>query len=68
MKVSSITGNSIEVGYIAPAHDNSLLDVTQNLATSIVKIANQIGTSIALGEKGDLDAAHEFRKQTLGKK
>jgi hypothetical protein len=68
MKVSSITGNSLEPDFIADHHGKSLLDAAQNFAAPLLKIANRIGSSIALGERGDLDAAHEFRIKELGEK
>ena len=33
----------------------------------VLKQLNHIGSAIALGEAGDLDAAHEFRNKCAGK-
>lgn len=67
MKISSISSNSLEHDFIAEQHGKSLFDAAENCAKSLLKTVNRIGTSIALGEKGDLDAAHEFRNQEPGK-
>ena len=68
MKVSSISGNSLEVGFISNPQDKSLLKTAQNYAASLLMIVDHIGSSIAVGEKGNLDAIHEFRTQHKGKK
>jgi hypothetical protein len=68
MKVSSITNNSLESRFIVDSNGKLLLDAVQNYAASLLQLIDRVGTSIALGEKGDLDAAHEFRMQALGKK
>lgn len=66
MKVSSITSNTMENSFIPEQQGKTLLAVVQEHVASLLKIAGQIGTSIALGEKGDLEAAHEFRNQNPG--
>jgi hypothetical protein len=67
MKVSSISGNSLETDFIADHQGITFLQAAQNYAASLLKIVDRIGTSIALGEKADLDAAHEYRNQEPGK-
>lgn len=67
MKVSSISGNSLETGFIADRQSATFFRAAQNHAASLLKIVDRIGTSIALGEKADLDAAHAYRNQVPGK-
>jgi hypothetical protein len=67
MKVSSITSSSLENSFSPEQQGKSFLAAAQEHVASLLKIAGQIGTSIALGEKGDLEAAHEFRNQNYGK-
>ena len=67
MKVSSISGNSLETGFNEDHQGKSFFQAAQNHAASLLKMVDRIGTSIALGEKADLDAAHEFRNQEPGK-
>jgi hypothetical protein len=67
MKVSSISGNSLETDFIADRQGITFFQAAQSHAASLLKIADRIGTSIALGEKADLDAAHEYRNQKPGK-
>lgn len=67
MKVSSISGNSLESDFNAEHHGKPLFDAAQNCVTSLLKTVDRIGTSIALGEKADLEAAHELRNQEPGK-
>jgi hypothetical protein len=67
MKVSSISGNSLETGFIADHQGITFFQAAQNHAASLLKMVDRIGTSIALGEKADLDAAHAYRNQEPGK-
>ena len=67
MKVSSITSNTLENSFIPEHQGKTFLAAAQDHVASLLKIVDQIGTSIALGEKGDLEAAHEFRNQKSGK-
>jgi len=67
MKVSSISRNSFEKDFIADHQSATFFRVAQNHAASLLKIVDRIGTSIALGEKADLDAAHAYRNQVPGK-
>lgn len=66
MKASSVSGNLLKSGLTAEHQRKSLLDAMQTCCATLVNIANQIGTAIALGEHGDLDAAHEYRSQKTG--
>lgn len=67
MKVSSITVDSVEQS--AVSHHKSKFMASQiNLNDlPVLKQLNHIGSAIALGEAGDLDAAHEFRNKCAGK-
>jgi hypothetical protein len=67
MKVSSISGSSLETGFIADHQGITFFRAAQNHAASLLKIVDRIGTSIALGEKADLDAAHAYRNLGPGK-
>jgi len=67
MKVSSISGNSLETGFIADRQGINFFQAAKNHAASLLRMVDCIGTSIALGEKADLDAAHEYRNQEPGK-
>ena len=67
MKTTSISSGTIEQSFIAAHETAHLLHVLQSMAKTTLSIFNRIGTAIALGESGDLDAAHEFRKQNSGK-
>jgi hypothetical protein len=67
MKVSSITSNPKENSFIPEHQGKTLLTAAKDHVASLLKIIDQIGTSIALGEKGDLEAAHVFRNQKPGK-
>lgn len=67
MKVSSISGNSLEKGFNDDHQGITIFQAAQNHAASLLKLVDRIGTSIALGEKADLDAAHEYRNQEPGK-
>lgn len=66
MKVSSITGGSIESG-LKPVHDaEPFLQVAQRVAASIMETLDHMGTSIALGETGNLEAADAYRRKNSG--
>lgn len=41
----------------------SFLQVTQRMVTSLMKTMDRIGTSIALGESGNLEAADAFLRK-----
>jgi hypothetical protein len=67
MKVSSISSGSIESTLISDRDAGSFTQTLQHLISPVLKTLNRIGTSIALGEAGDLEASHEFRKKNSGK-
>lgn len=63
MKVPSISDSSMKSGGLDAHQSNSLFQFVHRKLTSFIKVLDRIGTAIALGEKGDLDAAHEFRSK-----
>jgi len=66
MKVSSATTSSIEP-MLKPDHEaEPFLQVAQRMVTSLMKTLDRIGTSIALGESGNLEAADAFRRKNSG--
>ena len=66
MKVSSITGGSLESG-LKPGHEaEPFLQVAQRVAASMMKTLDHMGMSIALGESGDLEAADAYRRKNSG--
>jgi hypothetical protein len=67
MKVSSISGNSLETGFNADNQGITFFQAAQNHAASLLKMVDRIGTSIALGEEADLDAVHAYRNKESGK-
>ena len=68
MKVSSISEHSLETGYLTSHQGEATFNSVQKLLASLVSAINLIGTAIALGEKGDLDAMQHFRTGHIGKK
>lgn len=62
MKISSLSVSSIESNLITHQETKSF----QQLISPLLKTLDRIGTSIALGEAGNLDAAHEFRNKNTG--
>jgi len=67
MKISSASSSSIEHTLKANHAVDSLLSMVQHTIRSLMRTVNHVGTSIALGESGDLDAAHEFRNKNSGR-
>lgn len=66
MKISSATTSSIEP-MLNPGHETEpFLAAAQHAVTSLMKTLDRIGTSIALGESGNLDAADAFRRKNSG--
>lgn len=61
MKVSSISSNPVETGIFPDQQSQPFMQSVRHGLSSILKVVDRIGTSVALGESGDLDAAHEFR-------
>jgi hypothetical protein len=67
MKASSVTTSSIEPT-LNPAHESeAILQMAQRMAKSMFKLLDRIGTSIALGESGNLEAADAFRRKNSGR-
>lgn len=71
MKVSSMSRNAVESGLFpdSQARDHQvrpILQMAQRQLASLLKTMDRIGTSIALGEKGDLEAADAFRRKNSG--
>ncbi len=62
MKVSSLTPESAlqQAAQIEPAN---LFAGVRNTVSAVKSTLNRIGTAIALGEAGDLDAADAWRRQ-----
>jgi hypothetical protein len=66
LKVSSKSAGEINTP-VQYFETESLLKVTNFSDLLPLKLLDRIGTAIALGESGDLTAAHEFRIQNAGK-
>jgi hypothetical protein len=67
MKISSKSAHAAEVRPLAYFETDSLLKVSHLSDLLPLKLLDRIGTAIAIGESGDLDAAHEFRQKNLDK-
>jgi hypothetical protein len=67
VKVSSISGNTLESGLVTNQHDIALAMAVQDHLAALYQTIDRMGTAIALGEKGDLEAAHQFRVNSIGK-
>lgn len=61
MKESFLASTSIRVAGNSHQHAKSLLLGIESAVRSSGKVLNRIGTAIALGEAGNLDAAHALR-------
>ena len=68
MKVSSLSGSPMNSGIYLDQQSKQFLPATKRKIASVLKAINHIGTSIALGESGNLDAAHAFRTKEAGKR
>lgn len=66
MKVSSLSTGTIEQTLNVSHDAKPFLAMVQQMVKSLLGAVNHIGTSIALGESGNLDAADEFRKKNSG--
>jgi hypothetical protein len=66
MRVSSVTNSSIEHTFKPVNHAENLIQSAQHMAASLLKTLEHMGTAIALGEKGDLEAADSFRRKSSG--
>lgn len=63
MKISSLTpDNSLQVQG-SPIESDAMFTQMRRTVSSVKSALNRIGTAIALGEAGDLDAADAWRKQ-----
>jgi hypothetical protein len=67
LKVSSKSGAELDSGSAKYFETESLLKVTNFSDLLPLNLLDRIGTAIALGEAGDLSAAHEFRIKNAGK-
>ena len=66
MKISSVTSSAVAHGLNA-AHENaSILNAAQHAFKVLLNTLDHIGTAIALGESGDLEAAHAYREKSTG--
>ena len=63
MKISSLTPGSTLQVQGAQIETDSLLVPLRKTFSSVKSALNRMGTAIALGEAGDLDAADVWRKQ-----
>ena len=67
MKTTSISSVTLAQAIIS-AHDTThAFHSLRNMTHAVYMFIDHIGTSIALGESGDLDAAHAYRKKHAGK-
>lgn len=66
MKVSSATTSSIEPTLNPNYAAEPFLAMAQRMLKSVTKTLDHIGTSIALGESGNLEAADAFRRKNSG--
>jgi hypothetical protein len=67
LKVSSKSGAELGSAPDKYFETESLLKVTNFSDLLPLNLLDRIGTAIALGEAGDLSAAHEFRIKNAGK-
>jgi len=63
MNVSSLTASSIRTAINSCGGTEKFLQLARRSVSSLLKTFDRIGTSIALGEAGDLEAAHAFRNK-----
>jgi hypothetical protein len=61
MKTSTLTGNTADL--YNDQQGKPLFNLPHKHFSALAKLLNHMGTAIALGEKGDLDAAHDFRSK-----
>ena len=66
MKVSSASTSSIEPTLNPNYQAEPFLATAQRMLKSVTKTLDRIGTSIALGESGNLEAADAFRRKNSG--
>ena len=68
MKVSSISDNLLETGFLTKDQGASTFNSMRNFAISLLSGINRMGIAIELAEKGDLDAMHSLRTENIGTK
>lgn len=66
MKISSVTSSAIAHTLNSDQEAAPFLQAAQNAYMSFIKTLEHIGTAIALGESGDLEAAHAYREKNSG--
>jgi hypothetical protein len=66
MKVSSLTASSIESSMDSSRDAKPFMQMIAHIFSPVAATLNRIGTAIALGETGNLEAAHEFRQNNSG--
>jgi hypothetical protein len=67
MKAPSISSNSLNSDLIENNQGSPLFQNVKQLVLSFFKTLDRIGTAIALGESGNLEAAHDFREKHAGR-
>ena len=70
MKVSSMSEPSLETGYLSSHQGETAFNFnfSQKMIAALLSAINHIGTAIALGETGNLDAMQHFRAKNIGTK
>lgn len=66
MSASSLNNQAIETSLNLNDGAEASQQADNGIASSLIKILDHIGTSIALGEAGDLEAADAYRRKNLG--
>lgn len=66
MKVSSISSSSIETVLFSEQQVKPTQYAAQRFYSNVLKMLDHIGTAIAVGETGDLDAIDDFRMKEFG--
>lgn len=66
MSASSLTTCAIETTINSNDEVESTFQVAKKFSRSVFKVLDHIGTSVALGEAGDLEAADSYRRKNSG--
>ena len=66
MKTSSVTSSSIAHTLNSDYEAAPFPQAALNALMDFIKTLDHIGTAIALGESGDLEAAHAYREKNSG--
>lgn len=66
MKISSVTSSSIAHTLNSDQEAAPFMQAAQSACMGLMKTLDHIGTAIALGEAGDLEAPHAFREKNSG--